>query len=87
MPLRKIPAGFANPAQRAGRAGGVCFLCARFLCTSKERWLAPSQRETLFKSTSGQNIEKQSPWIPAYAGMTTEIRIERAHAWIPPARG
>src|SRR3546814_17525095 len=40
------PAGSANPAQRAGRKGGVCFLCARFLCTSKERWLAPSRRES-----------------------------------------
>src|SRR5690606_35391897 len=30
----------------AGRAGGVCLLCARFLCTSKERWLAPSRRES-----------------------------------------
>jgi hypothetical protein len=46
MPSRKIPAGSANPAQRAGRAGGVCLLCARFLCTSKERWLAPSRRES-----------------------------------------
>ncbi|HEY9540515.1 MAG TPA: hypothetical protein VIR05_02630 [Luteimonas sp.] len=41
------PAGSANPVQRTGREGGVCFLCARFLCTSKERWLAPSRRESL----------------------------------------
>src|SRR3546814_20062532 len=41
------PAGSADPVQRTGREGGVCFLCARFLCTSKERWLAPSRRETL----------------------------------------
>src|SRR5690606_5777321 len=40
------PAGSANPVQRTGREGGVCFLCARFLCTSKERWLAPSRRES-----------------------------------------
>src|SRR5690606_32417846 len=33
------PAGSADPVQRTGREGGVCFLCARFLCTSKERWL------------------------------------------------
>src|SRR5690606_27963444 len=40
------PAGSADPVQSTGRAGGVCFLCARFLCTSKERWLAPSRRES-----------------------------------------
>ena len=40
------PVGSANPAQRAGREGGMCFLCARFLCTSKERWLAPSRRDS-----------------------------------------
>src|SRR5690606_28784964 len=40
------PAGSADPVQRTGREGGVCFLCARFLCTSKERWLAPSRRES-----------------------------------------
>src|SRR5690606_16915518 len=33
-------------AQRRARRRGV-FLCARFLCTSKERWLARSARETL----------------------------------------
>src|SRR3546814_2931999 len=43
----ETPAGSANPVQRTGREGGVCFLCARFLCTSKERWLAPSRRESL----------------------------------------
>src|SRR3546814_7030991 len=43
--LSENPAGSANPAQRAGREGGVCFLCARFLCTRQERWLAPSRRE------------------------------------------
>src|SRR3546814_7720145 len=32
------PAGSANPMRSIGRVGGVCFLCARFLCTSKERW-------------------------------------------------
>src|SRR3546814_5978791 len=40
------PAGSANPVQGTGREGGVCFLCARFLCTSKERWLASSRRES-----------------------------------------
>src|SRR5690606_2311588 len=40
------PAGSADPVQSTGRAGGVCVLCARFLCTSKERWLAPSRRES-----------------------------------------
>src|SRR5690606_18819399 len=40
------PAGSANLVRSTGRAGGVCFLCARFLCTSKERWLAPSRRES-----------------------------------------
>src|SRR5690606_23623025 len=40
------PAGSANPVQCTGRVGGVCFLCARFLCTSKERGLAPSRRES-----------------------------------------
>src|SRR5690606_15041092 len=40
------PAGSANPTRSVGREGGVCFLCARFLCTSKERWLAPSRRES-----------------------------------------
>src|SRR5690606_9553358 len=40
------PAGFADPTRSVGREGGVCFLCARFLCTSKERWLAPSRRES-----------------------------------------
>src|SRR3546814_20217067 len=44
--LSENPAGSANPVQRTGREGGVCFLCARFLCTSKERWLAPSRRES-----------------------------------------
>src|SRR3546814_12686572 len=39
------PAGSANPMRSTGREGGVCFLCARFLCTSKERWLAPSRSE------------------------------------------
>jgi hypothetical protein len=32
-------------AKPAGRRTGMCFLCARFLCTSKERWFAPSRRE------------------------------------------
>src|SRR3546814_10554086 len=40
------PAGSANPMRTIGRAGWVCFLFARFLCTSKERWLAPSRRES-----------------------------------------
>src|SRR5690606_9458126 len=40
------PAGSADPTRSVGREGGVCFLCARFLCTSKERWLAPSRRES-----------------------------------------
>src|SRR3546814_12151520 len=31
------PAGSANPMRSTGREGGVCFLCARFLCTSRER--------------------------------------------------
>src|SRR5690606_32132186 len=43
--LSENPAGSADPVRSTGRAGGVCFLCARFLCTSKERWLAPSRRE------------------------------------------
>src|SRR5690606_1844336 len=32
-------------AKHRARRRGV-FLCARFLCTSKERWLAPSRRES-----------------------------------------
>src|SRR5690606_26381029 len=40
------PAGSADPVHRTGREGGVCFLCARFLCTGKERWLAPSRCES-----------------------------------------
>ena len=44
--LSENPAGSANPMRSIGREGGVCFLCARFLCTSKERWLAPSRRES-----------------------------------------
>src|SRR3546814_18934430 len=40
------PAGYANPMRSIGRVGGVCFLCARFLCHRKERWLAPSRRES-----------------------------------------
>src|SRR3546814_40984 len=44
--LSENPAGSANPVRSTGREGGVCFLCARFLCTSKERWLAPSRRES-----------------------------------------
>src|SRR3546814_10190675 len=38
----ETPAGYATPVQRTAREGGVCFLCARFLCTSKTRWLRPS---------------------------------------------
>src|SRR5690606_36781681 len=35
-----------EPAGKARRiASGRCFLWATFLCTSKERWLAPAQRE------------------------------------------
>src|SRR3546814_9591992 len=48
------PAGSADPVQRTGREGGVCFLCARFLCTSKERWLAPSRRERPCSSRCGR---------------------------------
>src|SRR5690606_7778070 len=40
------PADSADPVRSIGRAGGMCFLCARFPCTSKERWLAPSRRES-----------------------------------------
>src|SRR5690606_38133607 len=29
--------GSADPVRSTGRAGGGCFLCARFLCTSKEK--------------------------------------------------
>src|SRR3546814_11939099 len=55
------PAGPANPLRSTGREGGVCFLCARFLCTSKDRWLAPSRRETLLtfclsRSTSAPKL-------------------------------
>src|SRR5690606_39316454 len=45
MPARKIQPAPRTRCVSTGRAGGVCFLCARFLCTSKERWLAPSPRE------------------------------------------
>ena len=42
MSRRKIPAvEWTCSAQRGRRVGRVCFLCARFLFTSKERWLAP----------------------------------------------
>src|SRR3546814_18180203 len=40
------PAGSANPMRSIGRAGGVCFLCVRFLCNSKERWLAAYRSES-----------------------------------------
>src|SRR5690606_29808889 len=48
--LIRPPGTFSREREKgwrcAGRAGGGCFLCARFLCTSKERWLAPSRRES-----------------------------------------
>ncbi|MPS37002.1 MAG: hypothetical protein E2593_17170 [Stenotrophomonas sp.] len=46
MSRRKIPpAEWTRRAQRVGRAGRACFLWATFLCTSKERWLAPAKQE------------------------------------------
>src|SRR5690606_26526155 len=46
MPARKIPPAPRTRCAAPGAQAGVCFLCARFLCTSKERWLAPSRRES-----------------------------------------
>src|SRR5690606_12902514 len=46
MPPRKIPPAPRTRCAAPGAQAGVCFLCAGFLCTSKERWLAPSRRES-----------------------------------------
>jgi hypothetical protein len=45
MPLRKIAAGSANPAQRAGFEGGACFLAPGFL-HKRRRERAPSRLDT-----------------------------------------
>jgi len=49
MSRRKIPAAeWTRRAQRVGRVGRACFLWATFLCTSKERWLAPRRGAKAF---------------------------------------
>src|SRR3546814_14102009 len=50
-----------------GREGGVCFLCARFLCTSKERWLAPSRRESSCQTHC--HSKRNSPFTPIFGIM------------------
>src|SRR5690606_36900398 len=50
MPPRKIPPAPRTRCAAPGAQAGVCFLCAGFLCTSKERWLAPSRRESSWTS-------------------------------------
>ncbi len=53
MSRRKIPpAEWTRRAQRGGRVGRGVFLWATFLCTSKERWLAPRRGAKAFDSVS-----------------------------------
>src|SRR5690606_9823197 len=57
-------------AQRRARRRGV-FLCARFLCTSKERWLARSARETLLMLTLRVRIPDCTSLHPGYGVRAT----------------
>src|SRR5690606_1385034 len=49
-------------AQHRARRRGV-LLCARFPCTSKERWLARSARERLLISFRSISLLRQSPGL------------------------
>src|SRR5690606_32848916 len=79
--------GSADPVRSTGRAGGGCFLCARFLCTSKEKVAraVTARKPLILMSGEPEQLAGQDPPYGAAVAVAGDTEEQEQLAALAPS--